>query len=105
MSTYDDIAGFDTSSLGLGASSLQGGQAGIDVANAAFAHLSGAARYANGVALIEAAAANDATSSVRALLAFAHQLTQLDGDASHITAVGMAIAGLVASGTLGAAAA
>ena len=66
MSTYDDIAGFDTSALGLGGAALEGGQAGIDVANAAFANLVGAARFANGVALIEAAATDGTTSPVRA---------------------------------------
>lgn len=105
MSTYNDIAGFDTSSLALGAAAVQGGRAGIDIANAAFAHLSGATRYTNGVALIEAAATDDHTSPVRALLAFAHQLTQLDGDASHVAAIGAEIAGLVASGSLDATAA
>lgn len=100
MSTYDDIAGFDTSSLGLGAASLQGGQAGIDVANAAFANLSGAARYANAVALIEAAAGDGGVSPVRALLAFVDRLNQLDGDSSHFTAIGVEIAGLVATGSL-----
>ena len=100
MSTYDDIAGFDTSSLGLGAAALQGGQAGIDVANAAFANLSGAARYANAVALIEAAAGDGGVSPVRALLAFVDRLNQLDGDSSHFTAIGAEIAGLVASGGL-----
>ncbi|GEP53785.1 DUF4114 domain-containing protein [Reyranella soli] len=105
MSTYDDIAGFDTSSLGLGAAALQGGQAGIDVANAAFANLSGAARYANAVALIEAAAGDGGVSPVRALLAFVDRLNQLDGDSSHFTAIGTEIAGLVASGSLDAAAA
>ena len=94
---YDDIAGFDTSSLGLGATALQGGQAGIDVANAAFTNLSGAARFANGVAVIEAAAADGTVSPVRALLAFADRLNQLDGDSSHFTAIGVEIAGLVAS--------
>ncbi len=104
---YDVIAGFDTSSLALGAASLQDGQAGIDVANAAFANLSGTARYANGVALIEAAAAAaDGTASpVRALLAFADRLSQLEGDAGHFTAIGIEIAGLVASGDLEATAA
>jgi len=105
MSTYDDIAGFDTSSLGLGAAALQGGQAGIDVANAAFANLSGAARYASAVALIEAAAGDGGVSPVRALLAFVDRLNQLDGDSSHFTAIGAEIAGLVASGSLDAAAA
>ena len=102
---YDVIAGFDTSSLALGAASLQDGQAGIDVANAAFANLSGTARYANGVALIEAAAADGTASPVRALLAFADRLSQLDGDAGHFTAIGIEIAGLVASGDLEATAA
>lgn len=105
MSTYDDIAGFDTSSLGLGAAALQAGQAGIDVANAAFFNLSGAVRYANAVALIEAAAGNGGVSPVRALLAFVDRLNQLDGDSSHFTAIGAEIAGLVASGSVDAAAA
>ncbi|MBI2739543.1 MAG: hypothetical protein HYX38_23730 [Rhodospirillales bacterium] len=105
MSIYDDIAGFDTSSLGLGAAALQGGQAGIDVANAAFANLSGAARYSNAVALIEAAAGDGGVSPVRALLAFVDRLNQLDGDGSHFAAIGAEIAGLVASGGLDAAAA
>ncbi|MBY0323689.1 MAG: DUF4114 domain-containing protein [Reyranella sp.] len=105
MSTYDDIAGFDTSSLGLGAAALQGGQAGIDVANAVFANLSGPARYSNGVTLIEAVATDQTTSPVRALLAFAHRLTELDGAASHITAIGIEIAALVTLGSVDAAAA
>src|SRR4029453_17842413 len=104
MSTYDSIAGFDTSSLSLGAAALQGGQAGIDVASAAFANLSGAARFANGVALIEAAATNGGVSPVRALLAFADRLNQLDGDSGHFAAIGGEIVGLIASDDVDAAA-
>ena len=101
----DDIAGFDTSSLGLGATALLSGQAGIDVANQCLPTVAGAARFANGVALIEAAAADGTVSPVRALLAFTDRLNQLDGDSSHFTAIGVEIAGLVASGGLEATAA
>lgn len=97
---FDAIAGFDTSSITLDGDALQAGLAGIAVADAAFANLSGAARYANGVALIEAAAAVAGTSPVRALLAFAHQLGNLDGDAGHLATLGAHITQLVADGVV-----
>ena len=82
---------------------LLNGQAGIDVANQVFANVAGPDRFANGVALIETAAADGAVSPVRSLLSFADRLNQLDGDGGHFTAIGVEIAGLVASGDLEAA--
>ena len=61
---------------------LLNGQAGIDVANQVFANVAGPDRFANGVALIETAAADGSVSPVRALLAFTDRLNQLDGDAA-----------------------
>ncbi|MEP9375337.1 DUF4114 domain-containing protein [Aquabacter sp. CN5-332] len=94
---YNAIAGFDTSSIGLDATSVQDGLTGVAVANAVIANLTGPARYANGVALIEAAASDGNVSPVQALLAFAHTLTALDGDSSHIGAIGAEIARLIAT--------
>lgn len=84
---------------------LLNGQAGIDVANQVFANVAAPDRFANGVALIEAAAADGAVSPVRSLLSFTDRLNQLDGVSSHFTAIGVEIVGLVASGGLEAAAA
>ncbi|MEW6256115.1 MAG: hypothetical protein AB1592_09170 [Pseudomonadota bacterium] len=97
---FNAIAGFDTSSIALDSAALQQGLAGIAVANAAFANLSSAARYANGVALIEAAAALAGTSPVRPLLAFAHTLGSLEGNATYPATLGAHIAQLVANGTV-----
>ena len=77
---------------------LLNGQAGIDVANQVFANVAGPDRFINGVALIETAAADGAVSPVRSLLSFADRLNQLDGDSGHFAAIGVEIAGLVASG-------
>ena len=82
---------------------LLNGQAGIDVANQVFANVAGPDRFANGVALIETAAADGSVSPVRSLLSFTDRLNQLDGDGGHFTAIGVEIAGLVASGDLEAA--
>ncbi|WP_421999807.1 hypothetical protein [Reyranella sp.] len=97
---YDSIAGFDTSALTLDAGALQSGALGTQIAAAAFANLTGAARYANGVALIEAVGADNDASPVLVLLSFAHALTQLDGDASHPVAAAAEVARLIVSGEL-----
>ena len=103
-SDYNAIAGFDTSSLPLDVAAMENGSSSSAIAAAVYANLSGAARFTNGVALIEAVAADEAGDGVTAaypLVAFAHQLTLRDGDTSHIAAIGAEIAALVAAGTLG----
>ena len=94
---YDAIAGFDTSALTLDAGALQDGSLGVQIAAAAFANLDGAARYANGVALIEAVGADNDASPVLVLLSFAHALTQLDGDAGHAGAAAGEVVHLIES--------